>query len=133
DQSPFLFSEGKRPDDAGAMEPDVDFVLRQVPVDRDVGEQKTHRHCRPHERERGLFSNHAVRALATDEKLGGDRFRLSVLAPHERQHRIRLLVETDQLATPLDRMTPRLERSLENILRLALRNNEEPWLAGAAS
>src|SRR5688500_14660104 len=115
------------------MEPDLDFVLRQIPVNRDVGEQKTHRHRRPCKRKAGLFSNCAVRTLTTDDKLRRDGFRLSWVAPHDGQYSIRFVFETDQLATPLDGMTTRFQRSLENFLSLALWNNQEAWLAGVAS
>src|SRR4051812_5839989 len=114
------------------MEPDLNLVGGPVPIDRHVSEEKAHRHGGPGKRKARPFSNDAVRAFATDEKLRGNRLLCSLLRADARPDAIAILVEADQFAAPLHRAAARRENALQDFLGIALRNDEQPRLTGLA-
>ena len=80
------------------------------------------------------FRTNAVSAFAADEELRDNRFLCAVFVSdprpdaHPNFGRIRSARDAARPA-----LTPRCQGSLENFFRVALRNNEHPWLTRAAS
>ena len=129
----FLRAERERGERAVAVKPDLHFVVRQIPIDRDVGKQKTQRQGRTGKGQTGLLANDAMRPLAADKKLRADRFLLAILMADHGVHTICCLVEADQFPASFHSVTAFGQRRLENLLGHALWNDNHPRLAGIAS
>src|SRR5262245_35121101 len=115
------------------MEPDLHFILGQVPIDRDVREQKTHRKRCAGKCELRLFANDTMRAFAADQESRANSFFYPIFMANNGVHPVPRLIEADQFAATLNIVTALVQSCFEDFFRHALRNNYQAWLAGIAS
>src|SRR5262245_1030913 len=115
------------------MEPDLHFVIGQIPIDRDVCEQKAHRKFCSSKCELRLFANDTVRAFAADQESRTNVFFHAILVANNRVYKIRGLIEADQFPTTFNVVTALVQSCFEDFFRHALWNDHQAWLAGIAS
>ena len=132
DQAEFLAAEWKRGERSVAVKPGLHLIVRQVPIDRDIREQRTQRKGRAGKGKTGLLANDAVRAFAAHQEFRANLFLSTALMTNHRAHRIWTLAEIDQFPPSLHHVAAFCQRRLKNLLGHALGNHDQPWLAGLA-